>query len=58
MATIIDYSGIAISAIFSQDRPEEIQEGLIRHMILNTIRRYNMQFRDEYGQTIIACDAP
>lgn len=56
MATIIDYSGIAISAIFSQDRPEEIQEGLIRHMILNTIRRYNMQFRDEYGQTIIACD--
>lgn len=54
--TIIDYSGIAVAAIFSQDRPEEIQEGLIRHMILNQIRRYNLQFREEYGQTIIACD--
>ena len=53
---IVDYSGIAIAAIFSQDRPEEIQEGLIRHMILNTIRRYNTKFRDEYGQMIIACD--
>lgn len=53
---ILDYSGIAIAAIFSQDRPEEIQEGLIRHMILNTIRRYNTKFRDEYGQMIIACD--
>ena len=25
-------------------------------MILNQIRRYNLQFREEYGQTIIACD--
>jgi hypothetical protein len=54
---IVDYSGIAIAAIFSQDRPEEIQEGLIRHMILNSIRRYNTKFRDEYGQMIIACDS-
>jgi hypothetical protein len=54
--TIIDYSGIAIAAIFSQDRPDEIEESLIRHMILNSIRRYNVKFREEYGQTIIACD--
>ena len=53
---IVDYSGIAIAAIFSQDRPEEIQEGLIRHMILNSLRRYNVKFREEYGQMIIACD--
>jgi 5'-3' exonuclease len=53
---IIDYSAIAIAAIFSQDRPEEIQEGLIRHMILNRIRQYNVKFRDKYGKTIIACD--
>lgn len=53
---IIDYSGIAIAAIFSQDRPEEIKEGLIRHMILNSIRRYNVKFKKEYGQMIIACD--
>ena len=40
--TIIDYSAIAIAAIFSQDRPQEIEEGLIRHMILNRIRMYNL----------------
>ena len=51
---IIDYSGIAVAAIFSQDRPEEIEEGLIRHMILNSIRRYNVKFREEYGETVIA----
>lgn len=54
--TIIDYSAISIAAIFSQDRPAEIEEGLIRHMILNSVRRYNVKFRDEYGKTIIACD--
>lgn len=54
---LLDYSGIAIASIFSQDRPEEIQEGLIRHMILNSIRRYNTKFRDEYGQMVIACDS-
>ena len=53
---IVDYSGIAIAAIFSQDRPEEVEEPLIRHMILNTIRRYNVKFRKEYGQMVIACD--
>jgi len=53
---IIDYSAIAIASIFSQDRPEEIEEGLIRHMILNSIRMYNHKFRSEFGKTIIACD--
>jgi len=54
---IVDYSGIAIASIFSQDRPEEIQEGLIRHMILNSLRRYNVKFRKEYGEMVIACDS-
>lgn len=53
---IVDYSGIAIASIFSQDRPEEIEEGLIRHMILNSLRRYNLKFRDKYGQMVLACD--
>lgn len=53
---IVDYSGIAIASIFSQDRPEEIEKGLIRHMILNSLRRYNLKFREKYGQMVIACD--
>ena len=54
---IVDYSGIAIAAIFSQQRPDEIKEGLIRHMILNSIRMYNVKFGKEYGQMILACDS-
>lgn len=54
---IVDYSGIAIAAIFSQDRPDEVEESLIRHMILNSLRKYNVKFRNEYGQMIIACDS-
>lgn len=52
---IIDYNGIALGAIITQKLA--IEEDLIRHMILNTIRMYNKKFRDEYGQIVIACDS-
>jgi len=52
---IIDYNGIAISSIITQKL--DINEDLIRHVILNTIRMYNKKFRDEYGQVVIACDS-
>jgi len=54
---ICDYNGIAISAIFSQgSNPEKIEEGLVRHLILNSLRQYNMRFKGEYGAMVIACD--
>jgi len=53
---IIDYSGIAVAAVFSQDCPEVIEEQLIRHMILNVIRRNNFKYREKFGKTVIACD--
>ena len=34
----------------------EVDENLIRHFVLNSIRSYNVKFRDEYGEMIIACD--
>jgi 5'-3' exonuclease len=52
---IVDYNGIAIGNIITQKL--DINEDLIRHMILNTIRMYNKKFRDKYGQMVIACDA-
>lgn len=52
---IIDYNGIAIGNIITQKL--DIQEDLIRHMILNTIRMYNKKFRDKYGSVVIACDS-
>lgn len=51
---IIDFNGIAIGNIVSQKL--EADENLLRHTILNTIRMYNLKYRDQYGQMYIACD--
>ena len=53
---ILDYNGIVISNIFVQHSNEELTEGLLRHMTLNTIRMYNSKFKSDYGPLYIACD--
>ena len=52
---IVDYNAIAIANIVVQKI--SIDEDLIRHMILNSIRMYNKKFRKEYGQMVIANDS-
>ena len=37
--------------------PSQIDEGLIRHMILNSIRMYNLRYREKYGRMVLACDS-
>lgn len=51
---VIDFNGVAFGAIVTQKL--QIEEDIIRHMILNTIRMYNKKFRDQYGDMVIACD--
>ena len=34
----------------------KIEEGLVRHMVLNAIRSYKQKFGEEYGEIVIACD--
>jgi hypothetical protein len=34
----------------------KIEEDLLRHMVLNSLRLYNAKFRAEYGDMVIACD--
>lgn len=34
----------------------KIEETLLRHMILNSLRSYNHKFKNEYGEMVIACD--
>lgn len=53
---LIDYSGIAVSGVFSQAKPDKIEENFIRHIILNSLRMYNLKYRDKYGSMVIACD--
>ena len=52
---VVDYNGIAISSVVVQKLA--IEEDLIRHFILNTLRMYNKKFRKDYGQMVIACDS-
>jgi hypothetical protein len=52
---IIDYSGIAMSSMFSA-KSNDVDEGMLRHQILNSLRMYNVKYRAKYGQMIIACD--
>jgi 5'-3' exonuclease len=52
---VVDYNGIAISSVVVQKLA--IEEDLIRHFILNTLRMYNKKFRRDYGQMVIACDS-
>jgi hypothetical protein len=33
-----------------------VDEGLFRHMVINSIRSYRQKFAGEYGEMIIACD--
>ena len=35
----------------------KIEEDLLRHMVLNSIRSYNMKFKAKYGEMVIACDS-
>ena len=53
---IVDFSAISIASVFSQPK-SNLEEDLLRHMILNSLRLYNLKYRDEYGRMILACDA-
>ena len=57
---IVDLSQVMISNLMVQlgnHTNAEIEEDLLRHMVLNSIRSYNQKFKNEYGEMIIACDA-
>ena len=56
---IFDYQQIAISNLMEQigSSKSSVDENLVRHMILNTIRTYVKKFRDSHGpEVVIACD--
>lgn len=52
---LIDYNGVAVANIVTQKL--DLDENLLRHMILNSIRMYRAKFRNEYGEVVICCDA-
>ena len=56
----MDLSQVMISNLMIQlgnHTNADIEEDLLRHMVLNSVRAYNVKFKDEFGEMIIACDA-
>jgi len=56
---LFDYQQIAISNLMEQigSSKTPVDENLVRHMILNTIRTYVKKFKETHGpEVVIACD--
>ena len=57
---VIDFSQVMLSNIMVQignHTNAQLDENMVRHMVLNSIRMYKTKFGTEYGETVIACDA-
>lgn len=62
MSILIDLSQIVIAncatAPFKAKRENiVVDDSFVKHMILNSLRLYNKQFRQQYGDMIICCDS-
>ena len=56
---LIDFNQVMISNLMMQIGNHTnipIEEGLFRHMVINSLRSYKQKFGDEYGEMVIACD--
>ena len=51
---LIDYNAVAIGNLVVQRL--DVEENLLRHMILNSIRMYRQKFQNEYGEVVIVAD--
>lgn len=60
MSILVDLNQVLISNLMAQigSNPKiDLDENLIRHMVLNSLRSYARQFKSKYGDIIIACDS-
>jgi len=60
VAILIDLNQVLISNLMQQinSNPKvKLDENLIRHMVLNSLRSYVKQFKEKYGEIIICCDS-
>ena len=57
---IIDMNQISLASLMmdmNMRKSNEVDEGMVRHMILNSIRLYRTQFNKEYGEVILTYDS-
>jgi 5'-3' exonuclease len=56
---IVDLNQVMLSNLMMQlgnHTNAQLEENMVRHMVLNSLRSYNQKFGDEYGDIVIACD--
>ena len=56
---IVDLNQVMLSNLMMQlgnHTNAQLEENMVRHMVLNALRSYKQKFGDEYGEMIIACD--
>ena len=56
---LVDLNQVLLSGLMAQinnSKGVKLEEGLIRHMILNIIRTHLKNFREEYGEVVLCCD--
>lgn len=56
---IVDLNQVMLSNLLMQlgnHTNAQLEENMVRHMILNSLRSYKVKFGEEYGEMVIACD--
>jgi len=59
MAILVDYNQVILASLFASignHTNVDIDENLIRHMFLNSIRANRKKFTEDYGEVVICCD--
>ena len=57
---ILDRNQIALASLMmhlNMEKSTKPDEGIVRHMILNSIRMHRQEFRGEYGEIVLAYDS-
>jgi hypothetical protein len=56
---LVDLNQVLLAGLMAQianQKNSELDENLIRHMVLNIIRTHMKNFRKEYGEVVLCCD--
>lgn len=59
MTILIDLNQVMISGLIAQVKSnniKQLEEDLVRHMVLNSLRSHIKKFKNEYGQIVLCCD--
>ena len=57
---LVDMSQISLASMMmhlNMNKTTKPDEGMVRHMILNSLRMYRMRFKEEYGELVLCFDS-